>query len=1552
MSDREMSATQFPKAYQSNISEAYTPRAPLMPHLGLARPRHSPGHHQLGCGSPIPGQSPGGKSILSPEAIAHIKDKFSGSEGDGASEPGLEEMIIQILIMSKGPKAAAKMMTPEARAAVKKGVKQLKHLTDAIGPGSDGEVDVSKIIDVVDRTLGDVLAHGGVKLPATPNLPADAQTTFGDVVTSLREKGVDVDSKGNSGVVEKLRSALGLDDPADDAPPPNLPADAQTTFNDVVTSLREKGVDVDSKGNSDVVEKLRSALGLDDPAGDAPPPQSGAAALRAAVAPRLDAMVEDAATSDLGRDIGFDEAAFRKGVEKKIEVYGAAIDRVREGKPLTVEQAAALVGGLENITGVENLRSSDGMPLDGFASGSGIMLDTALEGDPDALTSVLVEEIGERFFQTVSGETSTGDFGAEVLARTNGGVTGAAASTLRNDDQSGDTAIVDIDGVEVAGEADSATPQASPAAATAAPAETMTISFAARAPSDPEVVVEYRNESGTWVQAASSKTGDTTASIPGGTSPSDIRMREIPNETLGAGLGGRVIYGSSGTDGGALMSYSGDNDMALTMGGGLSVTPGVAPTGFAVAIQTSINSPDVDSPEGMFNFLSGFDAESSLDGAPDGVLDESELMAAGISEGDAKRLVRAYGGASTGADGQRGISISDVAGEPGLGLSAMTLDMKADPAASLFGFTFNPVDRTLTPLPINTRHMNTYAKASAVIHSVMDQRENGGLSVPVTFADVANGGMTQAEFKTAMVEIFGESALLDDASVQALFTNFSNSEGLLTQDGLVEAFDRGAISLSADDPIAGDAPPIATIDASILPAGAGISGDTSNTRYQGNGFRYYSDVAIPESILDGTGPTDGLYDPPYAGDRQIAVGVVNKNKIKASDMTRSVDADGQVTWKIRTGANSTEIKVEADGQEDRYLSDYQETMTAEGSADHLFKNARSSGETTADDGSVVELWTPREFQFRNAGRNGRALVSLDTPTITVTPPGGGKPMAVAASDITSVDVVHVPEAGAQAVYAITVKMPDGSTATVAHQPKTVAEADFYKNLYAAVTGEPAPIAPGAVTAQSSADQIADLPQDVQTAVLSAMSPEQLDQVLDPYIEAETEEAEATPETDAEFEDIVSEFDDPPPPGLSLGQQAQHFADIAGDAASVPVSDDTLMEFLVDQETEIPDFEGGMVPYPLTAEENATIDALVDEVFPPGGASRSLQGETASFEVPEGMTKEQFIEFVKNATNASLAQVPPESRTPETFRIGFKAALAFTGAIGQGGVAIARGDIFGFNGLQRMLPLGRAAAAKAISLGKPLPPAVSKSMMAGLNVVGAATAGGYVMQVLRTGLESGLFDEAEVTDVLRKTFYDAGVPAGIAAAAITSLMQIAKGGPVDSELHVNVVPDEVANGGLWVAVVGFLAVDVLSGVGVWENGALQNIQAGTKDGDPVKVLEGFGDAAGFAASASRVGTGVLATILTGVANSGYFTEAATTRALDARKTWQVRGAWAAAGAGAVSGMFYTAAMGSTRSKPGNNGDGEPSQPVPNSTSVDPQDSPPAAPISRSQLGGAG
>jgi hypothetical protein len=103
-----------------------------------------------------------------------------------------------------------------------------------------------------------------------------------------------------------------------------------------------------------------------------------------------------------------------------LDTAAAQIALVLSSDIETTTDIEDLFGDDLNITLVDDLTALDSTSLDGAAvvETDEIILDSALEGDE--LRTVLAEEIAETVYQDVYGETSAGDFGAELVAILNG----------------------------------------------------------------------------------------------------------------------------------------------------------------------------------------------------------------------------------------------------------------------------------------------------------------------------------------------------------------------------------------------------------------------------------------------------------------------------------------------------------------------------------------------------------------------------------------------------------------------------------------------------------------------------------------------------------------------------------------------------------------------------------------------------------------------------------------------------------------------------------------------------------------------------------------------------------------------------------------------------------------------------------------------------------------------------------------------------------------------------------------------------------------------------
>lgn len=185
-------------------------------------------------------------------------------------------------------------------------------------------------------------------------------------------------------------------------------------------------------GNSRAAEDSSSATLDQNP--------SGKQSLRESLAPRIEGLRDTARMNAKRNGETFDAKVFNEKVEKNIEKYGDAIDRVNSDKVETIGDVRRATRGVETVEKRSDLRADDGTPLLGAAGKDGILLDSSLNDNPNDLRAVATEEIAERFFQETVGGTSEGDFGAEVVARVTGTASTQQVDRLRKAD---DLATVD-----------------------------------------------------------------------------------------------------------------------------------------------------------------------------------------------------------------------------------------------------------------------------------------------------------------------------------------------------------------------------------------------------------------------------------------------------------------------------------------------------------------------------------------------------------------------------------------------------------------------------------------------------------------------------------------------------------------------------------------------------------------------------------------------------------------------------------------------------------------------------------------------------------------------------------------------------------------------------------------------------------------------------------------------------------------------------------------------------------------------------------------------------
>lgn len=135
-------------------------------------------------------------------------------------------------------------------------------------------------------------------------------------------------------------------------------------------------------------------------------------------------------------------------------------------------------------------------------------------------------------------------------------------------------------------------------------------------------------------------------------------------------------------------------------------------------------------------------------------------------------------------------------------------------------------------------------------------------------------------------------------------------------------------------------------------------------------------------------PSDGgtrVMNPLEYGFRSLTSWEIRQ--VRGSDMTRVDNGDGSTTWKIR----NVTVTVATGGEEDEYLSDYQEfsspsirppvTKNASGQVVQ-HRNLERSHNYVDQDGNVVEIWVPRGNQFRTDA-NGNSIPIESSPVVVV-----------------------------------------------------------------------------------------------------------------------------------------------------------------------------------------------------------------------------------------------------------------------------------------------------------------------------------------------------------------------------------------------------------------------------------------------------------------------------------------------------------------------------------------------------------------------------------------
>ncbi|GIT90704.1 hypothetical protein JANAI62_11590 [Jannaschia pagri] len=118
---------------------------------------------------------------------------------------------------------------------------------------------------------------------------------------------------------------------------------------------------------------------------------------------------------------GIDMTRLSEAQIQTFSTTGDLINRVLETDLQSAAEAVDLLGEAADISLVDDLRTTDGMKLNGVATKDGkIVLDSALTGD--TLRDTVIEELAEAAFYEAFDRDSVGDFGAEIEARIEGKV--------------------------------------------------------------------------------------------------------------------------------------------------------------------------------------------------------------------------------------------------------------------------------------------------------------------------------------------------------------------------------------------------------------------------------------------------------------------------------------------------------------------------------------------------------------------------------------------------------------------------------------------------------------------------------------------------------------------------------------------------------------------------------------------------------------------------------------------------------------------------------------------------------------------------------------------------------------------------------------------------------------------------------------------------------------------------------------------------------------------------------------------------------------------------
>lgn len=148
---------------------------------------------------------------------------------------------------------------------------------------------------------------------------------------------------------------------------------------------------------------------------------------------------------------------------------------------------------------------------------------------------------------------------------------------------------------------------------------------------------------------------------------------------------------------------------------------------------------------------------------------------------------------------------------------------------------------------------------------------------------------------------------------------------------------------------------------------------------------------IPSAVFTTPAHKSAYYEPPVFRSESFANHRLD-TIVHSKDMVRTDNGDGTVTWTVTNpnvksasyGVQTLSFTVPAGGRTDRYMSDYQGFLdTPKREALPGRGNLEATGTFTDTEGRTVQVWSPREHQFKTIPGTGIVVPAEDKPVMTV-----------------------------------------------------------------------------------------------------------------------------------------------------------------------------------------------------------------------------------------------------------------------------------------------------------------------------------------------------------------------------------------------------------------------------------------------------------------------------------------------------------------------------------------------------------------------------------------